>query len=113
MLYPKLSHQQPVGGAIFPIFVLMHASLPSSKPSKTVTSAPQPRVSVATPQHGRIAQTVNNIMRLNRQAFLLAMAAALAAGADGSAAEATEIQFCHAFTGPVGEILAEQVEEYG
>src|SRR3546814_13156333 len=49
-------------------------------------------------------------MRLNRKAFLLAMGAALAAGGAGSASAATEIQFWHAFTGPLGEMLAEQVE---
>src|SRR3546814_18572650 len=51
-------------------------------------------------------------MRLNRKAFLLAMGAALAAGGAGSASAATEIQFWHAFTGPLGEILAEQVEGF-
>src|SRR3546814_10816726 len=51
-------------------------------------------------------------MRLNRNAFLLAMGAALAAGGAGSASAATEIQFWHAFTGPLGEILAEQVEGF-
>src|SRR3546814_21118003 len=51
-------------------------------------------------------------MRLNRRAFLLAMGAALAAGGAGSASAATEIQFWHAFTWPLGEILAEQVEGF-
>src|SRR3546814_7570485 len=40
------------------------------------------------------------------------MGAALAAGGAGSASAATEIQFWHAFTGPLGEILAEQVEGF-
>src|SRR3546814_19254504 len=110
MLYPTLAHQQPVGGASFPIFVLMHTSLPSSKPSKTVTRAPQPRVSVASTQHGRIAQTGSNIMRLNRKAFLLAMGAALAAAGAGSAPAPTEIRNCHAFPGPLEDILSESAD---
>src|SRR3546814_15753071 len=51
-------------------------------------------------------------MRLNRKAFLLAMGAALAAGGAGSASAATEIPFWHAFTGPLGEIMAKQVEGF-
>src|SRR3546814_13154001 len=107
MLYPKLAHQQPVGGASFPIFVLMHTSLPSSKPSKTVTRAPHPRVSVASPPHGRIAQPGRHILRLPRKAFLLPMGPALAAAGPGPASAAPAPQVCHPATLPLGEHTAE------
>jgi len=51
-------------------------------------------------------------MRLNRTLVTLAAAAALAGGLAQPASAATEIQFWHAFTGPLGEILAKQVEGF-
>jgi len=51
-------------------------------------------------------------MRLNRTLVTLAAAATLAGGLAQPASAATEIQFWHAFTGPLGEILAKQVEGF-
>jgi sn-glycerol 3-phosphate transport system substrate-binding protein len=51
-------------------------------------------------------------MRLNRTLVTLAAAATLAGGLVQPASAATEIQFWHAFTGPLGEILAKQVEGF-
>ncbi|MPZ11763.1 MAG: sn-glycerol-3-phosphate ABC transporter substrate-binding protein UgpB [Kiloniellaceae bacterium] len=51
-------------------------------------------------------------MRLNRNAILLAAALSFAGSFAQPAAAATEIQFWHAFTGPLGEILAKQVEGF-
>ena len=51
-------------------------------------------------------------MRLTRTLVTLATAATLAGGLAQPASAATEIQFWHAFTGPLGEILAKQVEGF-
>jgi sn-glycerol 3-phosphate transport system substrate-binding protein len=51
-------------------------------------------------------------MRLNRKLITLAAAAAFAGSLAQPAAAATEIQLWHAFTGPLGEILAKQVEGF-
>ena len=51
-------------------------------------------------------------MRLNRKLITLAAAAAFASSLAQPAAAATEIQLWHAFTGPLGEILAKQVEGF-
>ena len=51
-------------------------------------------------------------MRLNRKFLLLAVGVALAGAEVAPASAATEIQFWHAFTGPLGEILAQQVEGF-
>lgn len=51
-------------------------------------------------------------MRLNRRMVSLAALAALVGGLGQPARAATEIQFWHAFTGPLGEILAGQVEGF-
>jgi len=51
-------------------------------------------------------------MRLNRNAILLAATLSFAGSFAQPAAAATEIQFWHAFTGPLGEILAKQVEGF-
>ena len=51
-------------------------------------------------------------MRLNRNAILLAATLSFAGSFAQPAVAATEIQFWHAFTGPLGEILAKQVEGF-
>ena len=51
-------------------------------------------------------------MRLHRPLATLAAAAALAGSLAQPASAATEIQFWHAFTGPLGEILAKQVDGF-
>ena len=51
-------------------------------------------------------------MRLNHTFASLAAAAAVAGALAQPASAATEIQFWHAFTGPLGDILAKQVEGF-
>jgi sn-glycerol 3-phosphate transport system substrate-binding protein len=51
-------------------------------------------------------------MHLNRKFFTLAVAAAVASSLAQPASAATEIQWWHAFTGRLGEILAKQVEDF-
>lgn len=51
-------------------------------------------------------------MRLNRKLVTYAAAAAVAGSLAQPAAAATEIQWWHAFTGRLGEILAKQVEDF-
>jgi sn-glycerol 3-phosphate transport system substrate-binding protein len=51
-------------------------------------------------------------MRLHRPCAAFAAAAVLAGSLAQPAVAATEIQFWHAFTGPLGEILAKQVEGF-
>src|SRR3546814_13883667 len=51
-------------------------------------------------------------MRLNRILATVTAAAAFAGGLAQPVAAATEIQLWHAFTGPLGEILAKQVEGF-
>jgi sn-glycerol 3-phosphate transport system substrate-binding protein len=51
-------------------------------------------------------------MRLNRKVITLAAAAAFAGSLPQAALAATEIEWWHAFTGRLGEILAKQVEDF-
>ncbi|MEQ8355607.1 MAG: sn-glycerol-3-phosphate ABC transporter substrate-binding protein UgpB [Kiloniellaceae bacterium] len=51
-------------------------------------------------------------MRLNRKLIAWAAAAAIAGTLPQSASAATEIEWWHAFTGRLGEILAKQVEDF-
>jgi len=51
-------------------------------------------------------------MRLNRKLIALATVAAVAGSLSQPASAATEIQWWHAFTGRLGEILAKQVEDF-
>ena len=51
-------------------------------------------------------------MRLNRRVITLAAAAAFAGSLPQAALAATEIEWWHAFTGRLGEILAKQVEDF-
>src|SRR3546814_15992981 len=51
-------------------------------------------------------------MRLNRILATITAAAAFAGGLAQPVAAATEIPLWHAFTGPLGEILAKQVEGF-
>ncbi|GAB4370898.1 MAG: sn-glycerol-3-phosphate ABC transporter substrate-binding protein UgpB [Kiloniellaceae bacterium] len=51
-------------------------------------------------------------MRLNRKLITLATAAAVAGSLPQAALAATEIEWWHAFTGRLGELLAKQVEDF-